>query len=122
MICKNCDNETGSERRQTCSDKCRQAFSRSVTCESVTLSVTEDITAYTKEECGITDEEVTRLKAVPLPGTLGDYHNRPSQYVERLEPDKLNWGEWMDTNELKKNGFKSNRVSIPGDWDYKEAG
>ena len=53
--------------------------------------------------------------------TLAHYHARPDLYITRREPDKLNWGAWMDSNELSKAGLKANRVAIPGDWDFKEA-
>lgn len=39
-------------------------------------------------------------------------------YHPRTHPECLNWEGWMDAGELKANGFKANRVSIPGDWDY----
>lgn len=40
------------------------------------------------------------------------------RFVHRTEPDKLNWGPWMDMSELKQAGLKGNRVPIPGDHDY----
>ncbi len=42
----------------------------------------------------------------------------PSMYVDRLEPERLNWGRWMNSKELKNAGLKANRVSLPGDRDY----
>ena len=53
------------------------------------------------------------------PASLGDYlddHGR--KYATRTEPDKLNWGPWMNSEALERAGLRANRVSIPGDWDY----
>ncbi len=54
------------------------------------------------------------------PASLGDYlddHGR--KYATRAEPDKLNWGPWMNSQQLAAAGLKANRVPIPGDWDYR---
>ena len=51
-------------------------------------------------------------------GGLADYHANRDKYVARREPDKLNWGPWMDMAELEQACLKANRVAIPGDWDY----
>ena len=53
------------------------------------------------------------------PASLEDYNdNNDRKYITRANPDKLNWGPWMTTEELVAAGFRANRVSIPGDWDY----
>lgn len=49
---------------------------------------------------------------------LAYYHDCPDMYVQRQEPDKLNWGKWMNGKQLRQAGLKANRVPIPGDWDY----
>ncbi len=46
------------------------------------------------------------------------YMNNPDKYVTRREPEKLNWGPWLDVAGLEQAGLKANRVAIPGDWDY----
>ncbi len=50
--------------------------------------------------------------------SLQHYQDNPDLYHPRSEPELLNWGKWMNTEDLKKNGFKANRVPIPGDFDY----
>ena len=50
--------------------------------------------------------------------SLEHYLANPDKYVKRLEPDKMNWGDRMTSPELAAAGFKCNRVTIPGDWDY----
>ncbi len=50
--------------------------------------------------------------------TIAHYYANPSKYIQRREPDKLNWGPWMNMAELEQAGLKANRVSVPGDWDY----
>jgi hypothetical protein len=49
---------------------------------------------------------------------LQDYYDNPDDYYPRQEPDKLNWGPWMNSSQLQETGYKANRVPIPGDWDY----
>lgn len=49
---------------------------------------------------------------------LEHYLANQDKYIKRSEPDKLNWGPWMSSDELSKAGLKANRVTIPGDWDY----
>ncbi len=63
---------------------------------------------------GITSEGITEVQ----PASLQDYNDDPDRYVQRLEPEKLNWGPWMNSSKLARHGFKANRVAIPGDWDY----
>lgn len=50
--------------------------------------------------------------------SIGHYHARPDLYIQRREPDRLNWGPWMNSDALNEAGLKANRVPIPGDWDY----
>ncbi len=74
------------------------------------------VTAVTGESCtelGPTDHALLDRR-----GGLADYHANPDKYVPRLEPEKLNWGPWMNMVELEAAGLKANRVPIPGDWDY----
>lgn len=53
------------------------------------------------------------------PASLEDYHDPDGRkYIQRLEPDRLNWGRRMNMNELNIAGLKANRAAIPGDWDY----
>lgn len=65
-------------------------------------------------------EIVTKRNGVVDGNDLAPFNTSPcdAYYVPRSNPGILNWGEWMDVDELKQNGFKVNRVSIPGDWDY----
>lgn len=73
-------------------------------------------------------EQVGQIECVPVgPGVLvqvglDDYYTNPDKYAIRLEPDKLNWGAWIDSEALERAGLKANRVSIPGDWDYSGVG
>ncbi len=46
------------------------------------------------------------------------YMNNLDKYITRREPKLLNWGPWMDSQQLAEAGLKANRVPIPGDWDY----
>ena len=38
--------------------------------------------------------------------------------ARRTNPDSLNWGPHMTSDQLHEAGLKANRVPIPGDWDY----
>lgn len=53
-----------------------------------------------------------------VPGTLSHYELNPTMYAKRTIPQVLNWGPWMNTEELMAAGKVANRVPIPGDWDY----
>lgn len=57
-------------------------------------------------------------KAVSNIVSLEHYHANPDSYIPRREPERLNWGEWMNRTQLEYAGLKANRVPIPGDWDY----
>ena len=46
------------------------------------------------------------------------YISNPEMYTKRSTPDRLNWGIWMDEEELKKAKLVGNRVTLPGDFDY----
>lgn len=53
-----------------------------------------------------------------LSASLEHYLTCPDQYATRTMPDKINWGPWMNSQQLERAGLKANRVPIPGDWDY----
>ena len=53
-----------------------------------------------------------------LAGSIEHYRANPDMYIQRQEPDRLNWGPRLNFNELNQAGKKANRVAIPGDWDY----
>lgn len=42
----------------------------------------------------------------------------PKLYRLRFEPEKLNWGEPLNFEQLEQAGFRANREPIPGDWDF----
>ena len=64
----------------------------------------------------LTAEEAAKVQRV---ASLDDYMKHGKDYVRRLEPEKLNWGiTKMDSAQLKQCGYRSNRVSLQGDWDY----
>ena len=50
--------------------------------------------------------------------TLQHYQANPTMYAARTNPEAINWGKPLSLWGLEKAGFKANRVSIPGDWDY----
>ena len=132
MICKwhRCSNETRT-RSEFCSDTCSKRYRRnpdkpgqeakSDTKPGQTSHVTE---LSSGEVAEIMDVSVPALEVEVCGMITGllHYTANPNMYVERNEPDKLNWGEYMDRDELKRRGFKANRVSIPGDWDYRKVG
>ena len=64
-------------------------------------------------------------KLTTQPASLEDYQqdqeNQTGYYATRTNADSLNWSTPMSAMELQQAGYKANRVSIPGDWDYKEA-
>lgn len=56
--------------------------------------------------------------ALPEPGSLQHYLDNPAMYYPRQHPELLNWGKWMDSEELLHAKLKANRIVEPGDWDY----
>ncbi len=103
--------KTAAERQKYYRDKKRNAQPD----ETVTRTVTKQVTPVTD---GVTVEaEGSRSITVGL----DDYLSRPEAYITRREPEKLNWGPWMDMAGLEQAGLKANRVAIPGDWDYEGA-
>jgi len=98
MQCKwhKCSNESRT-RSPFCSETCKKRHARrSGTNGGTELSGTEGF--------------------VPVQRQVGQAELE-SACARRKEPSKLNWGPWMNSDELKANKFKANRVSIPGDWD-----
>lgn len=72
---------------------------------SVTQTVTES-------DQSVTDVTVTASVTISGRVSVGTY------YRPRREPHLLNWGPWMNSDQLKQAGLKANRVPIPGDADY----
>ena len=85
--------------------------------KGMTADVTEGMTNVTPNEAHVTPDTVIPDRTA----SLMDYHANPTDYIPRLEPDKLNWGQWMTVSELERDGLKANRVTMPGDWDYEQA-
>ncbi len=95
--------------------------------------VTKNVTSHKPEPEGVTFSAPRTLSAEneaklqllvnttePTEGNiaLAHYYTSPEAYVTRTNPDRLNWGPWMNSDALNEAGLKANRVPIPGDWDY----
>ena len=112
MQCRNelCTNKaTG--RSQYCSPKCRIACHRAKLAELRIQSVTDET------EKSVTDESVTQT----VTSSLKHYYDNPEMYAPRTNPDKLNWGAWLNAEGLADAGCNANRVIMPGDHDYVQA-
>ncbi len=79
---------------------------------------TESVTRVMVEQAPEHLQPVAAGSGVCVTVGLDDYLSRPEAYIPRREPDKLNWGPWMDVAGLEQAGLKANRAAIPGDWDY----
>lgn len=111
MKCKNCDNELVGRQKTHCSDRCRMALKRTPKPEQVKVeheTRTEFTTAEKYEVLCIQNREVS----------LEHYQENPDMYATRANPEKLNWGAYMTTDQLVGAGLYANRVPIPDDWDY----
>ena len=99
MQCRNesCNNEAKGKGRY-CSATCKTVFNRNKTT--------------------VTSAAVTPSRNTVEIGSLEHYRANPTMYIERREPDRLNWGKRLNMNELNIAGKKANRVPIPGDCDY----
>ena len=78
---------------------------------SNTMEVSAGVTP-SPDSVTVGDIPITRCACVM------DYQLNPSDYIPRREPDRLNWGPWMNSAQLEQAELKANRVTIPGDWDY----
>lgn len=111
MQCKweNCENDARA-KSPFCSGTCKKRYQRasgtSVPVEVGQGQVGHDRIVPVAEGCAMVQVG------------LDHYRTCPDQYIPRREPDKLNWGPWMNSQQLEQAGLKANRVSIPGDWDY----
>ena len=77
---------------------------------------------YRDKQKGVTSEGVTECDKESVRASLEHYWSHPDLYATRTDAESLNWGKYMNSQELKDNGFRANRVSLPGDWDYEGAG
>lgn len=75
----------------------------------------------------VTDRNVTRVTDSNVTPQDGKYLGTDgvTEYTvitqarnRRTNPDVLNWGQHMTSDQLHDAGLKANRVPIPGDWDY----
>ncbi len=108
--CK-CGYESKRRTSRFCSAKCRVSAGRSVT--NVSVTQTQPVTLRTDTVAGSDTLNVVASESLVDPRIGPEVYYHP-----RTHPECLNWEAWMDVDELKQNGFKANRVSIPGDWDY----
>ncbi len=116
MECKQCGTVLEGRQREYCSDKCRKRASRTKsTPEDGSQSTNADKTAV---EPGQIERGQPAVCGIIPEGSREDYTARPYAYAIRAVPDKLNWGPWMNSQQLAEAGLKANRVGIPGDWDY----
>lgn len=99
MKCLNCDKPVTGKSKY-CSGACRTAWSR----KSVTPNET------------VTAESVTKV------ASLEDYQGHPEDYARRTNAVILNWGPWLNREQLERSDYIANRVTIPGDWDYSGVG
>lgn len=115
MKCKQCDNALTGRQREYCSDKCRKQASRTKpTHEDGPGSPNADKMVVEHPPNADISERGQRTRTA----SFDDYWENPNDYVSRQEPDKLNWGAWMSSQQLSAAGLKGNRVTLPGDWDY----
>ncbi len=130
MKCLNCttiidQSKTGRKKRY-CSDKCRKAFVRKEKTDKCPETLSgPTITALTVPE--LTDvtvltDDLDVTPTVTRVASLEGYQSHPDDYAKRTNPSVLNWGPWLDADELQKSAYVSNRVTIPGDWDYSGVG
>ena len=117
--------KTAAERQKAYRDKQRNSQEAMARAAGVTVPFsdcgtecnaqrTESVTRVTVEQA----TSVTPLEHSSTEAGQAHYLAHPDLYITRREPDKLNWGPWLDVAGLEQAGLKANRVAIPGDWDY----
>lgn len=104
MKCKwaGCENEARA-KSPFCSGTCKKRYQRA---------------SGTDVPVEVGQEQVGQGESVPVV-SYAHYMNNLSKYAIRREPELLNWGPWMNSQQLAMAGLKANRVAVPGDWDYK---
>ena len=98
-VCKRdgCTNEAVG-KSEYCSRSCRRKM-------QVTSEVTSEVTTLPTDQSEIVASEE-------------HYLANPDMYAKRNNPYGMNWGKPMGVKTLHRHGFRLNRVTIPGDWDY----
>jgi len=104
-VCKRdgCTNEV-SAKATWCSDACRMAATRTKKDEQ-------------PEQCS-TSSEPEQPEQLEIVASEEHYLANPDMYAKRNNPYGMNWGKPMGVKTLHRHGFRLNRVTIPGDWDY----
>lgn len=125
MKCKwyKCENEAR-EKSIFCSGTCKKRYSRAsgtdVPVEVGQQSSGTEVGQAQNETPDVAPGLTKPDKGEQIyPDKLEHYKSNPDMYVGREFPDDMNWDEPMSASELATAGLKRNRVTIPGDWDYK---
>ena len=130
MNCKQCNKELTGRQTLFCSDRCRKQYDRNADKSDKVMAIVErgqenadkPIKVAIDAEGGavmtMPDGDSICVHPIIQPGSLRHYEVHPSMYATRTNPDLLNWGQHMNSDELKQAGLKANRVPIPGDYDY----
>ncbi len=86
------------------------------------VSITGPTLQAELDDCRTLTDDVNASLVKPQPASLADYQDPDGRkYAVRAAPELLNWGVPMSSTELKIAGLTANRVTLPGDWDYKGA-
>ena len=99
---------TNAERQKRYREHKRNAQTVTESPESVTVGAERNVTPLPLGD----------IRLLADKACLDHYLAEQDKYAPRANPDKLNWGPWLNTAELNAAGLKANRVPIPGDWDY----
>ena len=128
MQCLNCSKEvdqTGNRPRKYCSDKCRMVHVRSLRKSKAYSKPNNEGGVLAETNKNVDSSECSRQSKISVDLTFAvsykHYVDNPDMYARRDNPEKLNWGQPLTFHELQASPFTANRVSIPGDWDFKEA-
>ena len=125
--CKHCK-EPLTGKKQYCDDACRMAYSRATrTNEPEQIQPEHDNSIPTVREVAFSvtiEPAIVECEPYNEPRPTGAEPMQDVQfsmepkYATRTNPDKLNTGAWMNSEQLAQAGFSANRVPIPGDTDY----
>lgn len=74
--------------------------------------VTKNVTCHTPDV-------TTEMDCDGRRASLADYQDEHGRkYAHRVQAVALNWGPWMNSQQLTEAGLVANRMPMPGDWDY----
>jgi hypothetical protein len=114
MKCKQCNSEFEPKRADArfCGKKCRALHAKR---NQLSATIKRNPEAQ-PDRVGVLMPDKVEVKI--LNDDFGHVLIEQPTYATRTNPDNLNYGDYMTSEQLADTGLKANRVPTPGDSDY----